>query len=41
MKTKNKISTQTDPPSIPVCQLYPNGVFPVGEIMEYSSDMDG
>ena len=26
---------QTDPPTIPVRQLFPNGVFPVGELQEY------
>ncbi|KAL0277878.1 UNVERIFIED_CONTAM: hypothetical protein PYX00_005002 [Menopon gallinae] len=26
---------QTDPPTIPIAELFPSGVFPVGEIMEY------
>ncbi|CAH1264794.1 METAP2 [Branchiostoma lanceolatum] len=28
-------SKQTDPPTIPVSQLFPDGQFPVGQIMEY------
>lgn len=27
--------TQTDPPSLPIVDLYPDGVFPIGEIQEY------
>ena len=44
-KNKNKKSgggggggsakTQTDPPSIPVSQLFPGGNFPEGQIMEH------
>lgn len=26
---------QTDPPSIPICELYPDGNFPVGQEVEY------
>ncbi|XP_053506338.1 methionine aminopeptidase 2 isoform X4 [Ictalurus furcatus] len=42
-KTKKKSGpkTQTDPPSVPICELYPNGVFPVGEECEYPSSQDG
>jgi hypothetical protein len=29
---------QTSPPSLPVRQLFPNGVFPPGQIMEYQND---
>ncbi|CAH8495096.1 unnamed protein product [Heterobilharzia americana] len=34
-------SVQTDPPSIPICQLYPNGDYPVGEVMDYEPNADG
>lgn len=27
---------QTDPPSIPIVELYPTGNFPTGEIKEYT-----
>ncbi len=33
--------TQTDPPSIPICDLYPSGVFPVGQECEYPPSQDG
>ena len=32
------VKQQTDPPSIPVCELYPSGNFPEGEIMQYEQD---
>nr|VZI05376.1 unnamed protein product [Spirometra erinaceieuropaei] len=32
---------QTDPPSIPVSQLFPNRDFPIGEIKEYKLGTDG
>ncbi|VDD80814.1 unnamed protein product [Mesocestoides corti] len=32
---------QTDPPTIPVSQLYPGKDFPIGEIMEYTNSTDG
>uniref|UniRef100_A0A3P8XQI8 Methionine aminopeptidase 2 n=1 Tax=Esox lucius TaxID=8010 RepID=A0A3P8XQI8_ESOLU len=32
---------QTDPPSIPICELYPSGVFPKGEECEYPPSKDG
>ncbi|XP_066992667.1 methionine aminopeptidase 2 [Anabrus simplex] len=31
----NKAKTQTDPPSIPIADLFSDGVFPIGQIMEY------
>ena len=31
---------QTDPPSIPVCELFPDGNFPEGEICKYPFDQD-
>ncbi|CAM6106029.1 unnamed protein product [Calypogeia fissa] len=39
-KSKKKKSTlqQTDPPSIPVKDLFPNGEFPEGEIQQYKDD---
>ena len=30
--------TQSDPPRVPIPQLFPNGVFPVGEEVEYKDD---
>uniref|UniRef100_A0A673INH2 Methionine aminopeptidase 2 n=1 Tax=Sinocyclocheilus rhinocerous TaxID=307959 RepID=A0A673INH2_9TELE len=33
--------TQTDPTSIPICDLYPSGVFPVGQECEYPPSKDG
>uniref|UniRef100_A0A096MF28 Methionine aminopeptidase 2 n=1 Tax=Poecilia formosa TaxID=48698 RepID=A0A096MF28_POEFO len=32
---------QTDPPSVPICELYPNGDFPKGEECEYPPSKDG
>ena len=32
---------QTDPPSIAIKDLFPNGDFPAGEIQEYGVDQDG
>ena len=43
-KRANKSTTsttslqQTDPPSIPITQLYPNGQYPIGEIQEYKNE---
>lgn len=34
-KNKGKKNVQTDPPSLPISQLYPDGNFPEGEIMQY------
>ena len=31
---------QTDPPSIPVCDMWPSGVFPVGEEQPYAHDFN-
>ncbi|XP_053575203.1 methionine aminopeptidase 2 [Bombina bombina] len=33
--------SQTDPPSIPICDLYPSGVFPKGQECEYPATQDG
>uniref|UniRef100_A0A3P9QID3 Methionine aminopeptidase 2 n=1 Tax=Poecilia reticulata TaxID=8081 RepID=A0A3P9QID3_POERE len=32
---------QTDPPSVPICELYPNGAFPIGQECEYPVCQDG
>lgn len=32
---------QTDPPSIPICELFGNRNYPAGEILEYTADTDG
>ena len=43
-KTKKKASTddqkQTDPPTIPICELFPDQNFPVGEICEHPKPRD-
>ena len=31
---------QTDPPSIPVCELFTEGSFPIGQIMEHGKPRD-
>ncbi|XP_019753113.1 methionine aminopeptidase 2 isoform X2 [Hippocampus comes] len=41
-KKKKKASKgQTDPPSIPICELYPGGAFPIGQECEYPPSQDG
>lgn len=35
------VKGQTDPPSVPICELYPNGDFPKGEECEYPPSKDG
>ncbi|KAL6459859.1 hypothetical protein MHYP_G00316180 [Metynnis hypsauchen] len=40
-KKKKGPKIQTDPPSVPICELYPNGVFPVGQECEYPPSQDG
>ncbi|XP_015695771.1 methionine aminopeptidase 2A-like isoform X2 [Oryza brachyantha] len=37
-KKKNGPLQQTDPPSIPVDELFPSGEFPEGEIQRYKDD---
>ncbi|WMV06918.1 hypothetical protein MTR67_000303 [Solanum verrucosum] len=37
-KKKKEPPQQTDPPSIPVAELYPSGEFPEGEIQQYKDD---
>jgi len=34
------VKEQTDPPSIPVCEMYPSGVFPIAEEIEYHQDFN-
>ena len=29
---------QTDPPTVPISQLFPNGDFPEGQIMSYKDE---
>ncbi|XP_023364973.1 methionine aminopeptidase 2 [Otolemur garnettii] len=40
-KKKRGSKVQTDPPSVPICDLYPNGVFPKGQECEYPPTQDG
>ncbi|XP_070709618.1 methionine aminopeptidase 2-like [Pempheris klunzingeri] len=40
-KKKKGPKCQTDPPSVPICELYPNGVFPIGQECEYPPLQDG
>lgn len=35
------VKGQTDPPSVPICELYPTGDFPKGEECEYPPSKDG
>ncbi|VEL09263.1 unnamed protein product [Protopolystoma xenopodis] len=35
------VCKQTDPPSIPICKLYPNRSYPIGECFEYLNCADG
>ncbi|XP_030442738.1 methionine aminopeptidase 2B isoform X1 [Syzygium oleosum] len=37
-KKKKELPEQTDPPSIPVAELFPSGEFPEGEIQQYKDD---
>nr|XP_057931466.1 methionine aminopeptidase 2-like isoform X2 [Doryrhamphus excisus] len=40
-KKKKGLKGQTDPPTVPICELYPNGEFPRGEECEYPPSKDG
>lgn len=40
-KSTKKTKKQTDPPTIPICELFPDKNFPVGQIMYYTPDTDG
>uniref|UniRef100_A0A8C4QCT7 Peptidase M24 domain-containing protein n=1 Tax=Eptatretus burgeri TaxID=7764 RepID=A0A8C4QCT7_EPTBU len=35
------VKVQTDPPRVPVCELFPNGIYPKGEECEYTPIQDG
>ena len=40
-KKKRGPKVRTYPPSVPICDLYPNGVFPKGQECEYPPTQDG
>ncbi|CAM9972853.1 unnamed protein product [Lampetra planeri] len=40
-KKKGGVVPGTDPPTIPICELYGNGVYPRGQECEYPPDQDG
>uniref|UniRef100_A0A3Q3W048 Methionine aminopeptidase 2 n=1 Tax=Mola mola TaxID=94237 RepID=A0A3Q3W048_MOLML len=40
-KKKKGPKSQTDPPSVPICELYSNGTYPVGQECEYPTSQDG
>ncbi|TMS02778.1 Methionine aminopeptidase 2 [Larimichthys crocea] len=40
-KKKKGPKSQTDPPSVPICDLYPTGAFPIGQECEYPTLQDG
>ncbi|XP_053318420.1 methionine aminopeptidase 2 [Spea bombifrons] len=40
-KKKKGPKSQTDPPSVPICDLYTNGIFPKGQECEYPTLQDG
>uniref|UniRef100_UPI00358F408F methionine aminopeptidase 2 n=1 Tax=Myxine glutinosa TaxID=7769 RepID=UPI00358F408F len=35
------VKVQTDPPRVPVCELFPHGIYPKGEECEYTPVQDG
>lgn len=37
-KKKKKATTQSEPPRVPLSQLFPNGAYPAGEEVEYDGD---
>ncbi|KAE9450503.1 hypothetical protein C3L33_17581, partial [Rhododendron williamsianum] len=37
-KKKKELPEQTDPPSLPIVELFPSGEFPEGEIQQYKDD---
>ena len=37
-KKKKTAKVQSDPPRVPLAQLFPNGTYPVGEEVEYKND---
>ncbi|KAJ0012630.1 hypothetical protein NQD34_016964 [Periophthalmus magnuspinnatus] len=40
-KKKKGPKAQTDPPSVPICELYPNGAYPIGQLCDYPVSQDG
>ena len=40
-KKKKTSKQQTDPPSIPIKELFPSGVYPVGELQEHPISLSG
>lgn len=38
VRKKKELSKQTDPPSIPILDLFPSGDFPEGEIQQYKDE---
>lgn len=40
-RNKGKGKTQTDPPTLPITELFPEGVYPLGEIQQYKPSKDG
>ncbi|CAG04172.1 unnamed protein product, partial [Tetraodon nigroviridis] len=40
-KNKKGAKSQTDPPSVPICELYTSGTYPVGQECEYPLLQDG
>jgi methionyl aminopeptidase len=37
-RRKKELAKQTDPPTIPVVDLFPSGEFPEGEIQQYKDE---
>lgn len=37
-RKKKELPVQTDPPSIPIQELFPSGDFPEGEIQQYKDE---
>jgi len=40
-KKKKSAKQQTDPPSIPIKELFPNHIYPVGELLDHPTSLDG
>ena len=40
-KKKKTSKQQTDPPSIPIKELFPNAIYPVGELLEHPISLTG
>jgi hypothetical protein len=37
-KVVNQQGIQTEPPTIPVATLFPNGLYPIGELQDYKEE---